>query len=183
MTEMNRPPLYDAVRATLEASGHAPEVVQALLSLDANNFHFVRRVMKGDVPQNLMGELGVGLEPGQFQALTSVLRIQDGVGRPAQEATVGLLAEEMAIDPSRASRIAADLVERGFLRRAVSQQDGRRSVLVPTEAARALLADFLRAKWQRSLRLFADWSAEDIVTFDRLYARFTAGMREQYPPK
>lgn len=181
MTDTTRPPLHASVHSALAAAGYAPEVAAALLSLDAINFQAVRRVLKGEVPQSLMAELGVTLEPAQFKALTSVLRIQDGIGRPAQEASVGLLAEEMAIDPSRASRIAADLVERGYLRRAVSQQDGRRSVLVPTEAARSLLADFLRVKWQRTLKIFASWSAEDILTFDRLFTRFSQGMRDQYP--
>jgi DNA-binding MarR family transcriptional regulator len=109
------------------------------------------------------------------------VRIQCGYGRAPQEATVGLLAEEMAIDPSRASRIAADLVERGLLTRAVSQQDGRRSVLVPTEAAWGLMDGFLQAKWQRTMQLFATWSKEDIVTFARLFGCYTDGMREQYP--
>ena len=112
----------------------------ALLSLDADQFHHMRRVMKGDVPQTLMRELNARLENTHFQALTSILRIASGYGRPqAQEVTVGLLAEEMNLDPSRASRIAADLVERGLVARAVSQEDGRRSVLVTTEAARTLL--------------------------------------------
>jgi hypothetical protein len=39
----------------------------------------------------------------------------------------------------------------------------------------------LDAKWQRTIRLFAQWSAEDIVTFARLFGRYTEGMREQYP--
>ena len=171
----------DRIKATLEGGGFPEDAAMALLSLDADHFHFVRRVMKGDVPQSLMEELGAGLEVTQFHALGSILRIQCGYGRPAQEATVGLLAEEMALDPSRASRIAADLVERGLLLRAVSQEDGRRSVLVPTEAAWALMDGFLRAKWARTMKLFATWSKEDIVTFARLFGRYTDGMSEQYP--
>ena len=171
----------DRINARLQAQGHTAEVAEALLSLDADHFHFVRRVMKGDVPQSLMDELNAGLEPTQFHALSAILRIRGGYARPAAEATVGLLAEELALDPSRASRIAADLVERGLLQRAVSQEDGRRSVLVPTDAAWALMEAFLDAKWQRTIRLFSQWSADDIVTFARLFGRYTDGMREQYP--
>lgn len=173
----------DRINARLQAQGHTAEVAEALLSLDADHFHFVRRVMKGDVPQSLMDELNAGLEATQFHALSAILRIRGGYARPAAEATVGLLAEELALDPSRASRIAADLVERGLLQRAVSQEDGRRSVLVPTDAAWALMEAFLDAKWQRTIRLFSQWSADDIVTFARLFGRYTDGMREQYPAK
>ena len=171
------------VKSSLEAAGFSEVVAQALLALDTDNFHYVRRMMKGDVPQSLMEELGAGLEATQFHALSSILRIKGGYGRAPQEATVGLLAEEMAIDPSRASRIAADLVERGLLTRAVSQEDGRRSVLVPTEAAWALMDGFLRAKWQRTMKLFATWPEAEILSFARLFGRYTEGMRAQYPTR
>jgi DNA-binding MarR family transcriptional regulator len=172
---------HERIQTRLQDAGFDEETALALLALDGDHFHYVRRVMKGDVPQSLMEELGAGLEATQFHALSAILRIQCGYGRAPQEATVGLLAEEMAIDPSRASRIAADLVERGLLTRAVSQQDGRRSVLVPTEAAWGLMDGFLQAKWQRTMQLFATWSKEDIVTFARLFGCYTDGMREQYP--
>ena len=173
---------HERIRATIEGAGYAQEVTDALLSLDADHFMYVRRVMKGDVPQNLMTELNEGVEVTHFHALSAIMRIQNGYGRTqAQEVTVGLLAGELNLDPSRASCIAADLVDRGLVTRAVSQKDGRRSVLLPTEAAGALLEAFLMAKWQRTIRLFATWSPEDIVTFSGLFGRFVGGMREQYP--
>ena len=173
---------HERVKETLETAGFSEDAAIALLSLDADQFHYMRRVMKGDVPQSLMQELDAGLEATQFQALTAILRIQNGYGRAVpQEVTVGLLAEEMNLDPSRASRIAADLVERGLIARAVSQVDGRRSVLVATEAATGLIEAFLRAKWQRTMRLFESWPEDDIVTFARLFGRYVDGMREQYP--
>ena len=170
------------IRDALEGAGFSPDAALALLSLDAEHFLYVRRVMKGDIPQGLMAELGAGLDVTLFHALSAILRIQHGYGRPApQEVTVGLLAEEMNIDPSRASRIASDLVERGYVARAVSQEDGRRSVLVTTEAALGLMRAFLQAKWARTMKLFASWPEEDIVTFARLFARYSDGMQEQYP--
>ena len=179
MTQLTHP--HDLIRATLLASGQGPAAIEALLALDTSTFHFVRQVKKGDLPQSLIDEIGAGLELTQFHALTAVTRIQGGFLRPAQEVTVGLLAEEMALDPSRASRISADLVERGLLQRAVSQEDGRRAVLQLTEAGRALMEAFLAAKWARTLRLFADWSEADIVAFARLFGRYQAGMRALYP--
>ena len=183
-TENPKPGYHERVRANLREAGFSDGAATALLALDADNFHYVRRVMKGDVPQTLMQELEARLENSHFQALTSILRIQSGYGRPqAQEVTVGLLAEELNLDPSRASRIAADLVDRGLVARTVSQEDGRRSVLETTEAARALMDGFMRAKWQRTMKLFSAWSETDILTFAELFGRYVDGMREQYPPQ
>jgi DNA-binding MarR family transcriptional regulator len=170
------------ILATLQAQGFSGEAATALMALDAENFRYVRRVQKGDVPRSLMRELGTDLEATHLQALGAVLRIECGHGRDMpQEVTVGLLAEEMNLDPSRASRIAADLVEKGLVLRAVSQEDGRRSVLVTTQEAGALMDAFLRAKWQRTMRLFEDWPEDDIISFAKLFARYVEGMREQYP--
>lgn len=179
-----RPPTrhHERVKENLAEAGFSEDAAIALLSLDADLFQYMRRVVKGDVPHSLMQELDAGLEATQFHALSAILRIQNGYGRPGpQEVTVGLLAEEMNLDPSRASRIAADLVERGLIARAVSQEDGRRSVLVATEAAAVLVDAFLRAKWQRTMKLFATWAEPDIVTFSHLFGRYLDGMREQYP--
>lgn len=172
----------DRVTSALAAEGFSGRVAEALLGFEAEHFHYIRRVRSGEVPQILMDELKAGVEATQFNALASIIRIASGHCRPApQEVTVGLLAEEMVVDSSRASRIAADLVERGLIARAVSQEDGRRSVLVPTEAGLALLNGFLEAKWQRTIQLFRDWPEEDILTFARLFTRYNEGMREQYP--
>lgn len=168
----------------LAAAGFPAGAVTALAEFDAENYLYVRRVRKGDIPQTLIDELDAGLEGVQFHALAAVIRIASGFGRPGpQEVTVGHLAEELLVDASRASRIASDLVDRGYLCRAVSQQDGRRAVLEPTTAGRDLLNRFLAAKWARTIRLFRDWPAEDIVAFARLFSRFSAGLREQYPQR
>jgi DNA-binding MarR family transcriptional regulator len=179
-------PAYRDPQATIVAlrdAGFAEDAATALMSLDADMFHHVRRVMKGDVPQSLMDELRTDLEATQFHALSALTRIRHGYGRAApEEPTVGLLADEMNVDPSRASRIASDLVERGYLARAVSQADGRRSVLELTDKAGALFEAFHRAKWQRMMRLYYGWTAAEIVTFARLFAKYREGMEQQYPP-
>lgn len=166
----------------LRQAGFSQDAAEALMRLDADMFHHVRRVMKGDVPQALLQDLGTDLEATQFHALAALTRIRHGHGRPrAEEPTVGLLAEEMAVDPSRASRIASDLVERGYLVRAVSQADGRRSVLELTDKAGQLFEAFHQAKWARTMRLYQGWTTEEIVTFARLFARFRQGMADHFP--
>lgn len=175
-------PTGSGLRDALAATGLAAPVVEALVALDTANFQFARRVMKGELPATLIAEIAPGLEIGQFYALSAIARIESGRGQAQPQApTVGLLAAELMVDPSRASRIAADLVERGLIARAVSQQDGRRSVLEPTAEGRALLQAFVAAKWRRMLRIFADWSAADIEAFARLFERYSEGMRQEYP--
>ena len=179
MTKLAHP--HETIRASLTEMGYAPATVEALLVLDTCNFQMMRQVKKGDLPQALITEIGAGLEVTQFHALVAVARILGGFARPAAEATVGALAEEMALDPSRASRIASDLVERGLLERAVSQEDGRRSVLQPTAAGQGLMRAYLMAKWGRMLKVFEDWPEADIIAFASLFERYSAGMKAQYP--
>ena len=125
------------------------------------------------------------LNPAQraaVEALTAVIRLLNGFGGVApQEATIGLVAVELNIDPSRASRITADLIARGYLLREVSQTDGRKSVLALTEKAHELLKSFLDLKWTKSMQVFADWDEADIVTFSTLFVRYTAAMQAAYP--
>lgn len=182
MTATPRDAYAERLADALTGAGFTPEVAAALVSFDIENYQYVRRVRKGDIPQALVDVLDAGIEPAQFHALAAVIRLGAGFGRDGPgEVTVGHLAEDLLVDASRASRIAADLVDRGFLQRAVSQQDGRRSVLEPTAAGRDLVDRFLQAKWQRTIRLFRDWPEEDILAFARLFRRFGEGMREQYP--
>lgn len=182
--DISRPAFQDRLTQTLHQAGFSDSAANALMAFDAEHFHHVRRVLKGDVPQTLMDEVGAGLEMTQFHALSAIVRIEAGQGRStAMEPTVGLLAEEMAVDPSRASRIAADLVERGYVRREVSQEDGRRSVLGLTDQARDLFDAFRAAKWQHMVRLFQGWSESDIIDFARLFATYARGMDQEYPAK
>ncbi|QYZ70384.1 MarR family winged helix-turn-helix transcriptional regulator [Neotabrizicola shimadae] len=182
MTTAPHDSYVERLTAALAGAGFAPPVAEALAGFDQENYQFIRRVRKGDIPKALIEGLGVEVEPMQFHALAAVTRIASGFGRDGPgEVTVGHLAEDLMVDASRASRLASDLVDRGFLRRAVSQQDGRRSVLEATEAGQALIERFLAAKWERTIRLFRDWPEEDILTFARLFRRYGEGMREQYP--
>ena len=171
----------DHVTHFMIADGHATETVAALLALDSAIFLWHRMAVKGEVPGKLMAELGLGLDPAQFFALTAVTRIESGIGRARPEAaTVGLLAEELAIDPSRASRIASDLIAGGFLRREADQSDGRRAILRLTDQATAAMAAFRDLKWSKFRAIFADWSDAEIVAFSDLFGRYVAGVRSVY---
>jgi DNA-binding MarR family transcriptional regulator len=175
---------YQEVAQDLQASGYSPAATEALMQFDATMFKMMRRMVKGELPAQLMAELGIGLEMAQFQTLTAVMRIHSGMGRDAPaEATIGLVADELKVDPSRASRVVADLIAKGYLRRDVSQSDGRKAVLHTTETARVLFDKFRRLKWQKAMQVFADWSEDDILCFSRLFSRYNTAMRAAYPPR
>lgn len=149
----------------------------ALQGIDAAMFRWHRAVVKGEITREFLARAGLDLEIAQFQGLMAVMRIARGVGRDAPEPpTVGLVAEDMAIDPSRASRICAALISKGFVMRGASQEDGRKSVLELTEKGRETFSQVWNLKWQDNLKIFADWSDEDIATFGRLLSAYIEGL-------
>jgi len=93
------------------------------------------------------------------------------------EATVGAIAETMRIDPSRGSRLVAELVKRGMLRRVASQADARRTVVELTEEAQKLVRQMLSVKEDLIRRIVADWPEEDIDRFAVLFDRFVTGFQ------
>jgi DNA-binding MarR family transcriptional regulator len=172
----------ETVGQTLAAEGYSLQASEALLDLDAELFHMMRAMVKGELPTQLMREIGTELELAQFQALTAVLRIQNGMARMEErEATIGHVATEMNVDPSRASRLVSELIASGHLSRAVSQKDARRTILQPTPKAVKLLADFRDLKWRKLMHVFQGWSEAEILSFTELFLRFRSGMRAAYP--
>lgn len=182
------PPQFHAgIRDRLVALGRGEEAAEAMITLDSAMFVWYRVVSQGQFTAPLLSAVGAPLELSQFRALTAVMRIAQGIGRPAPAApTVGGLAEELGLDPSRASRVAADLIAAGYLRREAAQDDGRKTVLALTDKAVATFAAYRDIKWDRYAEVFDGWSDEEIETFATLFARFFDGMSGAYglaPPQ
>ena len=172
------PHVHDGVPEMLAARGLPPEAVRALLHFDIANFQWTRMVAKGELPTALLRRTGHALEMSHLQGLTAIVRIRHGVGRPATEPTVGLVAGEMAVDPSRASRIVSALVGKGLVRREVAQEDARRAVLSLTDAGAAVLEDLRRERWTLILRVFEDWDAAEIETFACAVGTYASALHE-----
>lgn len=168
----------------LEGAGYSASASKALLDLDSAIFQWKSAMMKGDVSGRMIAELGIDLDLTQFRFLTAIMRIQDGVGREEpQAATIGLVAEELNVDPSRASRLAADLISRGYLRRRAAQEDGRKSIVVLTDHAIEVFAKFRALKWTKFLSILADWEETEIAEFARLFEKYFASARKELRPK
>lgn len=114
-----------------------------------------------------MKKMAAELDFSHFDVIEAVKRIgAEG------EVTVGAIAEAMRIDPSRSSRLVAELVQLGMLERAVSQADARRSVVVLTEMAVAHFREADAVKRRLIADIVSDWSEEEVSTFSGLFLRF-----------
>ncbi|MGF0536916.1 MarR family winged helix-turn-helix transcriptional regulator [Agrobacterium sp. ES01] len=94
------------------------------------------------------------------------------VRRGAGEVTVGAIAEAMRVDPSRSSRLVAELVQNGMLQRAVSQEDARRTVVLLTEKSLGMMKEMQRIKRDIIEGCLTGWADDDVAQFSRLFSRF-----------
>ncbi|WP_371864049.1 MarR family winged helix-turn-helix transcriptional regulator [Ciceribacter naphthalenivorans] len=118
--------------------------------------------------------IGAGMELSHLDVVGSVRRLQ-----ATQEATVGAIAEQIRVDPSRSSRIVADLVRQGLLKREVSQEDARRSIVVITPVGLEILEKVDQVKRETISEIVADWPADDVARFAELYDRFLSGFDQR----
>ncbi|MFB8025639.1 MarR family winged helix-turn-helix transcriptional regulator [Streptomyces sp. NPDC056465] len=102
----------------------------------------------------------------------SRLLILNVVADATGEMTVGALAGELTTDQSVASRMVSDCISGGYLRRAVSQQDGRRTVLEVTPEGHALRVHFAAQQRQIFESITAQWSDTERIQFARLLRRY-----------
>ena len=94
-------------------------------------------------------------------------------GVPGNEPSVGMVAELLGVDPSRASRMVADAIRGGYVRRVASQVDGRRVRLELTGAGRRLLKTISSFRRHFFSKVMASWSENDCAEFARLLTKFT----------
>lgn len=86
---------------------------------------------------------------------------------------LGALAGCVQSDPSTVSRQVAAMVKDGLIERRADPHDGRASILVATDKARAVYADHQRARDAHYQRMLADWSERDCRRLATLVSRFT----------
>ena len=113
--------------------------------------------------------------PVDVQVLHVVDAVDEGPDRPDQEMNVGLVAERLGVDPSRGSRIVAEAVKAGYVRRVASQRDGRRIRLELTDAGREVVEAARRARHTYIAQTMKDWTDEERRQFAALLTRFVEG--------
>lgn len=125
--------------------------------------------------RRLIGRLALqsvapGLELTHLDVLDAVRR-----GQESGEVTVGMIAEMLRIDPSRASRVVAEMVARDVLRRDASQADARRIIVAMTPLGQNFMAEIRAQKLAFIQQIVQDWSEQEIDTFAELFEKFIDG--------
>ncbi len=127
----------------------------------------------------------------QFSALKSRVSGPDGETSPQfllvklahfGPIRAGELAERVCADPSTVSRQVAQLVKSGLVERRADPDDGRASILVPTELGLDTVGEHVRRRGEVLQPVIADWSPRDRADLVRLVTKYTAGIeahREQ----
>ncbi|MER7208908.1 MarR family winged helix-turn-helix transcriptional regulator [Streptosporangium sp. NPDC000239] len=88
------------------------------------------------------------------------------------EMTVGGVAEELGVDQSVASRMVSDCISSGYLLRAASQEDGRRTVLKLTQQGADLRECFAKGQREAFEQITEGWPRRERLQFARLLLRY-----------
>jgi DNA-binding MarR family transcriptional regulator len=91
------------------------------------------------------------------------------------------LATAVHSDPSTVSRQVASLVRHGLVVRQADPEDGRASVLVPTETGLNLLEEQRRRLGTLLARVVRDWDPDEVDRFLAMLERFVADHERALP--
>ncbi|MDX3231540.1 MarR family winged helix-turn-helix transcriptional regulator [Streptomyces sp. ME19-01-6] len=109
-------------------------------------------------------------------AAFDVLDAIEAAEQSGEPATVSKVAAALAVDQPRASKLVAGAVEAGLVRREADQADGRRALLVMTEAGRALTDEVRRFRRSVFAEAMAEWPEPDRAEFARLLTDFVGSL-------
>jgi DNA-binding MarR family transcriptional regulator len=110
--------------------------------------------------------------PVDVQVLHVVDVVDEGPDRPGEEMSVGLVAARLGVDASRGSRIVAEAVKSGYVRRVASQEDGRRIHLELTDAGRSVVEATRQTRQEHFAKAMSTWTEAERTEFARLLSRF-----------
>ncbi|MET7937639.1 MarR family winged helix-turn-helix transcriptional regulator [Streptomyces sp. NPDC005322] len=114
--------------------------------------------------------------PAAGNASFDVLDAIEAAEQSGAPATVSGVAGALGVDQPRASRLVAGAVEAGLVRREADQSDGRRTLLVRTEAGRALTQEVHRFRRSVFAEAMEGWPEADRTEFARLLTRFVGAL-------
>jgi DNA-binding MarR family transcriptional regulator len=160
------------------ASGLSSTAAEAVASIDAVMHRVRKSIQRREFGRRLMAEVDPKLDVSHLDTISAIAHNPVWGEGPAQEVTVGLIADRLGIDPSRASRVVADVVERGYARRVASQLDARRSCLELTRKGQRFVDAVRKNKLQIFAQALGQWNEQELVTFAALLDRFSNGATE-----
>jgi DNA-binding MarR family transcriptional regulator len=167
-------PVPEQDRALYQRCGFSPEAAAAIVRIDQAMARMRRSMQKREQAAQIIRELDPELDLPRLDVIVAVMHWHpESPEDAAREVTVGTVAERLGVDPSRASRLVSDVIDLGYIRRAASQADARRIVLVPTEKGDALGDAFRKQKTAAMVRGLSQWTEDELKVFAGLVERFT----------
>src|SRR5690554_6049722 len=157
----------DPLQAALAGSDKDQDfdLAEAMMRIDRVVQNWRRQMHKRELGHRALRALGLDIELAQADTLFAIGAARDPEAVGDDEVMVATVAERLSIDPSRASRLVAEMVNAGYLRRAVSQRDARRTILELTPAGRAVVDAVHKYKWLLLGEFFSGWSQKDVELF------------------
>lgn len=131
-------------------------------------------ISQKDLSRTLVLNIVLEAEAGVEAEAEAGTEAEAGPEPAPREITVGAVASYLSVDPSVASRMVSDCIAAGYLIRAASQQDGRRTVLHLSPEGRQLMARFRRHQRDAFEQITATWSERDRLELARLMVRYVA---------
>jgi len=104
-------------------------------------------------------------------AVRGVVRAIELLTHHGSEVSVGDVANQLAIEPSSASRQVDLAVRHGLVTKTSSADDARRLALHMTDRGRELAALWQQRREEHLAAALAGWSDEDVAALQRLAAR------------
>lgn len=154
-------------------AGFSQASADAIAEIDVTMQRIRRSIQKREFVVEILKEIAPDLELSHLDALSAIGNWKYEPTPDEAEVTVGLVAERLELDPSRASRIVAELVEMGYARRIASQVDARRICIAATEKGWAFAHEFRRRKWEMMSRGLQGWTEDEVLMFRTLLDRFS----------
>ncbi|MDF0599813.1 winged helix DNA-binding protein [Psychromarinibacter sp. C21-152] len=173
----------DAIAEFLESAGIGRDVTDAALEIDAALQAWRRRMNKRELGTAALRAFGLDAEIdlAQLDVLIAIWGPSNEFGPDKEaETMVATVAARLRIDPSRASRLVSELIGKGLARRAVSQEDARRTIVELTERGHAIVAAVRRFKFLVMGEFLSGWTEEERRTFVPLLERFVAWTDEAH---
>lgn len=156
--------------ALARSRGLSEEAAKAVGAIDGVMARIRRNMMRREFGRVVLAQIAPDLEVAHMDVISAIAHRAEG---DPEEVTVGLIAERLGIDPSRASRVSADVVDRGFARRVASQQDARRICLELTPKGKRFVDAIRQSKMATFASALGQWEESELIVFANLLDRFS----------
>ncbi|MGR3550014.1 MarR family winged helix-turn-helix transcriptional regulator [Pseudooceanicola sp.] len=164
----------DELKDVLAGFGIARATTDHALELDALLQSWRRRVQKRELGQMALQELGLPLDLAKLDVMIAIWAPSNEFGATDQDETmVATIAARLGIDPSRASRLVTELIAEGYVTRAISQRDARRTIVALTDLGTAVVTAVRSIKYLLLGTFLSDWTEEEMAVLTPLLGRLT----------